>query len=146
MELNTKFGLNDKVYDIYTDSKETFIPCSACSETGFVTLNDGKRRTCPECYGRRGHSEWVGLVWKSRGPMTIGSVRIRIDNLKTNGAFSNMGHYDKGADQREEQYMMYETGIGIGGSLYNVEDLFATQEEAEAECKRRDLEDAKGGR
>ena len=38
--------------------------------------------------------------------------------------------------------MMYETGIG---SLYNVEDLFATQEEAEAECKRRDLEDAKGG-
>ncbi len=68
--------------------------------------------------------------------MTVGRVRVVVGSI---GGFSNMGGHDDQTNEREEEVMCYETGIG-SGSVYTVEPreygdsiwcLFADEDEAQ---------------
>jgi len=125
MNIVTKFGIGDVVYRIDDNRKQVFHVCEACEGIGRITLHNDSKFTCPTCHGNGRSSEWLPSAWSVGERLTVGEVRT----LKSINAESN-----------EEMYMMHETGIG-SGTLHRVERLFATKEEAQAECGK--LNDAK---
>lgn len=115
----SKFDVGDTVHAIKNEHAMTWVPCSFCGSTGGIVGASGKRRNCPECYGRAGSEEWLPKEWRAREPMTVGQVRLEIEARKT-----------------DERYMLRETGVGTG-TLWSAEDLFATEDEAKAACADR---------
>ena len=142
MDIQIKFSINDKVYLVERGHKQEWTPCAACEGTGRVELKDGVPRMCPECYGRKGRYRSLSLQWCPKQTLTIGSVQVKLTNIESDGTFDNVGHFKEGATTREVFYMAYETGVGAG-TLWNEKDLFASPEEAQAECDRRNAEDDK---
>lgn len=126
MTLETEFDLGQYVYAIAKLNVRTWIPCSFCSETGYITGADEKRRICPECYGRHGENQWLPEAWQVRNdelPLTVGRAEVKVTDR-----------------EREERYMMVETGVGTG-SVYDSDNLFASLREAKAACKKRNTAD-----
>lgn len=135
MEITTKFNNGDKVWRGYTNwgpSGERI--CEECNGAGRLKI-EGKALTigCPNrCYGGKFSTySFVPLAEQ----LTIGQVGVTIaDSPGQPGAssFSNFGPQHK----REESYMAIETGV-VSGSIYYVEDLFATEAEALERAKVR---------
>ena len=139
MKLTTKFDHNDVVYSIYHNRPQHFVLCSFCGGEGRIVGADGSETNCPMCYGHKGeqvydeHPKWMV---RPEG-LTVGHVRVEITfKHKASSMFSNYGSQKY---EYEERYMMYETGIG-SGTLHNADNLFASVEEAQAECDRRNDE------
>ena len=137
MKVQTTFDIGQTVYSIGHDSVNDWEACLACGGDGTITLKDGKKRNCPECYGRKGFSRFKHLAWQLRGTLQIGQVRFQATNMRSTSFASNVGEYDPtmNADV-EEEYMCYETGIG-SGTVHKISNLFATESEALAECEKR---------
>jgi len=117
---SSKFGIGDTAYDVREIKRDFKAKCALCSSAGKVAIAGSDRRAeCPDCYGN-------GWVWDAEDKhnecraLTIGEVRITA-----------------GRSGRKVQYMCEETGVG-SGTLHNETSLFATKEEAQAECVRRD--------
>ena len=138
MKIESKFNINQKVYHIVNARERTWVPCSGCDSSGSITLKDGKARECPVCYGRKGESEYLPTKWQLDVLLTIGSIGVKVTNIKSTSGFANMGEYADGCTEIEEEYMMYETGIG-SGRVYYIKDLFHTKEEAQTECNDRNV-------
>jgi hypothetical protein len=136
MKLETKYDLNQKVWLIRLQKERKFIECTACYGSGKVTLGDDKSRTCPVCYGNRGNYRYLDNKWQLISEMTIGQIQHKIENIKSDGLFDNIGEYKEGNTKEEIKYMAYETGVG-SGTLYDEENLFPSIEEAEKECEIR---------
>ena len=63
--------------------------------------------------------------------LTLGQVRVEVTNSP--GYDSQFDNF-KAQKGRKESYMAVETGIG-SGYVYNAEDLYATEEEAQMQLK-----------
>jgi len=79
--------------------------------------------------------DWPSKITSVSRMMTIGQVRVEITNSPGREGEEMFDNY-KPQHKYAEEYMCVETGIG-SGTLYKVEDLFATKKEAESEAKRR---------
>jgi hypothetical protein len=129
MNIQTKFGLGDSVYRICKDHVTKYVPCNYCDGTGKVTVVGKPERTCPDCTGRKGKDEWFGQEWQVlNGIDKIGNVRVSL-------------YFDSEGGIDEYQYMLFETGVG-SGTLWKADQLYATEEEAQAECDKRNSQDA----
>lgn len=143
MKIETKFDLGQKVYRIGTTSERTKATCAKCAGTGacrvtFADLTAGTLR-CDHCHG----TGWVYVEpvagWAVRGTDVIGQVRVqetRSDGLPGYEDWQS-GQHNLGPRpySYEEQYMLVGTGIG-SGTIWPVAKLFASNEEALAECDR----------
>lgn len=141
MEIKTKYDFGDKVFFIVRTRKKVIKHCPFCAGKGKITGADDKTRSCPECYDRRTVTEWLPTAWQITRAMTVGEVRVEVTNspgIPDEEMFDNY----KPQKGQKEQYMCIETGIG-SGSLYNVEKLFPTKEEAQAECDKLNAEEEK---
>jgi hypothetical protein len=132
MKIESKFGLNQKVWYIHYQMKQVFHECKFCGGVGEITVND-ITRSCPECYGRKGHTKNVAMQYEVIGMRTIGLVRCEVRSIGNNEEFVNIGEYEPESIEVENQYMAYETGIG-SGTLYPEEKLFASRELAQERC------------
>lgn len=137
MEIQTKYSNDDIVWLIVQQKGKQFISCSFCLGTGNIKGNDGTERTCPDCYGHKGKTEWLDIKWQVKGPLTIGRTGVEITGeskgFDPDSIFDNYGPQKYGY---KEEYMCQETGIG-SGKLYEVECLFPSREEAQNECNKR---------
>ena len=136
MDITPKFNHNDIVYQIVVDRAQHFVPCGFCGGEGRIVGVDGSDRQCPKCYGNRGWNEYEeNPKWLVRPEqLTVGQVRITVTfKHDADSIFSNYGEQQH---EQEEQYMMYETGIK-SGTLYYADRLFASVEEAQTECDKR---------
>jgi hypothetical protein len=128
------FSIGDVVFYIVQRSKQTFINCPLCDGHGRIKIKE-ESRNCPDCYGRKGtmeygleewsiHKDSVQIlgVWHETtvSKFTIGQVRL--EHTKRN--------------KPKFSAMCVETGIG-SGSVYDMENFFSSQEEAENECIKR---------
>lgn len=136
MHIETKFSNGDVVYHAYVGTMHVQIPCEGCDGSGRLGIV-GRDMTvrCPDCYGtgNHGRSEAAPAAQK----LTIGRVGVEITDSpgtadhrgeifsQDGNGFTNYSPIQK----REELYMCIETGIGCG-SVYPVEDLFSTEQEA----------------
>jgi hypothetical protein len=136
MKVETKLSINDKAFPIRNEQVKEFVKCAACVGTGRIKLADQKERICPECYGRLGKHIYKETKWQVYSPLTIGQVNFTITNIQSDGDFDNIGGYKEGNDEVEERYMAYETGVG-SGICHKGNDLFLSEQEAIAECEKR---------
>ena len=128
MKIETKFDLGQYVYVIWQRRGKAFEPCPYCQETGRLETPAGSV-LCPKCSGQKGKVIFTPEKWEVTDSGTIGNVRAE--------------RYDPSCDIDDEtSYMLDTTGIG-SGALWPEDRLFATREEAEAECARRNAEAAK---
>ena len=80
---------------------------------------------------------WVISDKVIRGPFLIGKVRFEYtaaqDGPDPESMFCNMCRQ---AEDRDESYMCFETGVG-SGYVYKAEDCFGSTDEASAEMQKR---------
>ena len=69
------------------------------------------------------------------GPLTIGQVQKTVTDSPGISEETIFDNY-KAQQGTEERYMCIETGIG-SGTLYYVQDLFLTEQEAQAELTKQ---------
>ncbi len=138
MKIETKFSNGDKVFHIVNQPEAKFIPCSFCAGNRKIKGADGKERFCPECSGNGGVTKWLPTKWQVEKTLTIGQVRAEITG-EWEGSSNVFDNYKGRNYEQKEEYMCRETGIN-GGTLYYGENLFASQDEAQAECDRRNGE------
>lgn len=126
MEIKTKFNLNDTVYPIIRHVYNIVKECETCSGLGTVKINNtDKKITCPDCYGRGEHEEWMPEKWVlSKYIGKIGKVYVELYAKKYTSHKDTYG------------YMLSSTGIG-SGTCWREEDLFLSSEEAIKECELR---------
>ena len=122
MNLRSSFDLGQNVYLIIQDRVTEPLICDLCHSEPLL-LADGREIKCPQCGGYPG-VKYLGREWRIDGMLAIGQIRFEV----TTSDF-------------KEQYMCYETGVG-SGTVYNVGDLFATENEARIECAGRNKENA----
>lgn len=142
--LTTKFSFGDQVWRVYPTTEAIKLPCRFCRGRGFLAVEGANEESrsvkCPEC----GVNATVTLgswpEWRvGDGPLQIGMIELRIID-RTGG--DNGHHADNMNPARaaesayEENYMAWSTGVG-SGTLYHVEDLFASREEASEEAEQR---------
>ncbi len=131
MVLETKFNLYDKVWGIGRGMQSDWVKCGFCDGAGTVEGANGKARSCPDCFGRKGRNENHCTCWSISNnglPMVVGQVRIM--KQAAEGSVSAGG---------EERYMLKETGIG-SGTLHCSERLFISKEQAQAGCDKLNAE------
>ena len=122
--MESKYNLNDRIFTISNYRRTEQVQCPDCEGKGFLISQVNREVGCPGCYGRTTVTAVVCDGWNvSDKVITVGRICMTIRN-----------------DDREEEYMCYETGIGSGTS-YRIRNIFPTEEEAQAECDRRNLEE-----
>ena len=133
MILATKFDIGQTVWLIRQETTPVTRPCAVCDGRGYLDLVKGGNVRCT--------NQWVstercndGLVtlritqpWTVIRQLTVGQVEVRSPQ-----------HFYDGRDE-SVRYMCEETGVG-SGSVYYEPNLFASQEEAQAECDERNAE------
>ena len=138
MNITTKFNLGDTVRLVSFHRTRSPVVCPDCKGEGRLNLEHNRQIACQKCSGRG----TVGYTddppkWTVREQLTLGRVEVTItretDPGERESEFDNFGPQQA---SREERYMAYETGIGSGNN-WNADDLFATRDEAQAECERR---------
>ena len=127
----TKFELGQKAFLIRQDQKQVRVGCGFCLEGGWVVGANLERRLCPECRGQKYHMEYLDSAWCVVGEFTLGLVQLRV--------FDPELCPNQRGESHEESYMALETGVG-SGSVYYAKDLFPTEQEARAECMKRNTE------
>jgi hypothetical protein len=137
MKFESKFSLNQKVYQIGYHKKQKAVKCEACNGVGKIPMLNGKDTICPECYGRCTNEVYDEQKWLVIDmPMKIGKCRAEITSMSKIGMFDNIGEYNPEKIESSYQYMCYDTGI-VSGTLYYEKNLFANIEEAQLERDRR---------
>jgi hypothetical protein len=121
--ITTKFDLGETVYLIRPERRKVWQICTFCMGAGAILGKDDSERACPGCYGSRGQYVYHEMQWAVVGTLHIGQVGYIYSLL-----------------DKEERYMATETGVGTG-SVYYAQNLFATAEEAQAECDQRNAEE-----
>ena len=135
MLYKSPFSIGDKVYHIANHPRPKWAECPMCKGTKTVTIN-GETDTCPKCYGRGGKQTWEPEGWNiARGGWQdresdryheLGYECLTIDQVRL----------EHTRDKNPEwMAMCRETGVG-SGTLHSMDHMFATVEEAQAECDR----------
>jgi hypothetical protein len=121
-----RFELGQTVHAAHRGQQKVTESCKVCDGAEKVTVKD-KKYTCPECHGRGTHSRWEPLSWHYDFTSRVGNIRAE--------------WYLPGYGDTEIKYMLTGTGIG-SGTLWSESNLFATLDELEAECDRRNAEES----
>lgn len=144
MQIETKFAIGDEVWHVWGRVRRETERCTLCQGAGQVrVVGTEDTVSCPKCWGKGENESGEQHVdyTVSRTPLTIGLVRVAVEG-PTRGDQSHahspidMSNMGPRSAKRTEEYMAVETGVA-SGSVYKLEDLFATKDEAVAEAKLR---------
>lgn len=130
MEIKTKLNIGDKMYFIHKIEGVEINSCISCNGTGKITLASGKTFNCPECYGEGHFKKITTKQWRplddrnnviSMYGQPVGKIEISIT---------------KDGRKKNPDIDIKYTPKGFG-NFFQEEDVFASHEEAQAECDRR---------
>ncbi len=124
MKVETKYDLGQTVHKIWFTQKEYFNKCVTCDGEGWIPTHSEpvKCEKCNSFYGAPYPGRIRGLypkAWHVDCALTVGQVKTESD-----------------ADGMVAKYMCSETGIG-SGTVHSENTLFATKDEANTECDKR---------
>lgn len=121
MTLKTKFKMGESVFVIIYSSKQNTVLCDNClgqKQQGW---------SCQKCFNRGSITEWIDHKWclyDECCPGKIGKITVEL-------------YHD---NKQHNKYMLDETGIG-SGTVWDEDQLFRSQREAELECEKRNKKD-----
>lgn len=108
------------MFPIAEKTKKIYVTCPACKGSGRVKLLDGQMYKCPNCEGSGKNRTSQTKVWSIKYPLFgISEVTEIVVTVTAEGI--------------TEEYK-------VGGSYYVADELFSTEKDALAECKRRNGE------
>lgn len=126
-----KFHLGQKVVTVHRvqDTTEEHVECEYCDSTGKIELkaagNDSQFFKCPACNGRmrtiRNGEKYE--IWRKN--LTIGKVQVEMYAPKY-----------KNRCESGVSYMLDESGVAGGGSIWPEYMLFATEDDANEFCEK----------
>lgn len=119
IDMKTKFDFGDLVVPIELKEIKKFVECSGCDSSGSIILKDGREHVCPVCNGSGKSRKVVGKKWSPVHSL-FGSTMYKV---------SEIAMFDKIAEGEECYH--------LGDLYYEAENCFASDEEARAECERR---------
>jgi hypothetical protein len=128
MKLESKYDTGHVVSMISYEEAKRVVECSTCLRTGKVKIGE-EEFICPKCNGRSVHIQWNGRKWFVKGSSEVGKIQIVFQTL---GYESN----DEPHGRPHVTYMLAETGVG-SGQIWGEKDLFASREDAQIECDKR---------
>ena len=143
MKFNAKYNFKDVVHRITFSQKKHLVKCPFCDGVGRITGQNSDTRQCPECYGRPQY-EFEDSKWFVAETLTIGEVRVKARCEHKSEYDTIFDNYGDQSPHYEEEYMCYETGIG-SGTIWSVDKIFPTAEEAQKECDRLNKEQSTKG-
>lgn len=117
--MNTKFTFGDMIVPIELKEEKSTVPCTGCEATGTILLRDGRDHDCPVCNGSGKIRRVTGKKWCPVHPL-FGGTMFKV---------SQIAMLDDIAEG-EESYC-------LGNKYYDAENVFGSDEEANAECERR---------
>lgn len=129
LEVPVKFNIGDTAWvreRPITNSED--IMCPACGGTGDITLNDGKKYTCPACRGNevvRAGSKVVGYA-----SAKVKIIGIFIGRLQLGVDTNNLREPNKPDDVAYDYQYVNTTGRAKRGYMRDC-DFYETKEEAE---------------
>jgi hypothetical protein len=127
--VNNKFNIGQIVYLIVQD----YLPnsCNTCDEDGEITLHHGEKWSCPICFGDKRNRYLGRNTWRVFDePLVVNAIYTTYNSRRVSIQYklsSTNGYNTK----------LYEY---LSTSTEYESKLFATEEEALAECKRRNGE------
>lgn len=116
MEIKTKFEIGQLVYAVSNSILTVKETCEVCSGKGRIDLK-GKDYLCPECHGNRMITKTRPEAYRIQYHSQVGKITVEVQD-----------------DQYKETYMLKATGVG-SGTLWDSENLFASNQEAEEYCR-----------
>lgn len=132
MVVKTKYDIGQRVWVIWRENNFVPDPCPTCKGKGRVhVVESAEEILCPKCYGRgtdrngKGHDHFR---WVVKHNSIIGQIDVRKTRYEDEDGVQHI--------KDEIRYMIEATGIG-GGSMWPEEVLFASEEEAMIEVKKR---------
>lgn len=134
MILTSKYDLGQRVHKISRLHETVGTPCAVCGGTGRLALVNGGDVPCtyqyksPRCDNGKIRTELV-FRWTLTESLTVGRIEVRV---------TAPHQYIDPERDNAVSYMCRETGVGSGPIHYE-RDLFATRDEALAECAIRNV-------
>ncbi len=123
MLLKSQYDIGQSVWTVQQRYEPVRNACKLCHGKGMVqVVGSEKLAVCPECSGRGYFDDGVTYRWVLGIHSVVGQVSIKA--VKTGRTITTT-----------VEYMLRDSGIG-SGSIWNEDQLFLTQEEAESYCKR----------
>lgn len=129
MELTAKYHLGQVVWAVSRANFKRLVNCQACNATGKITIG-GEQFVCPKCGGSSAYPQNAGEKCYIDLSSRIGKVEItayEADHCK---------EWDDPPIQ--VKYMLKATGVG-SGRVWKEEELFFSEEEAQAYCDSHNL-------
>lgn len=136
MNFSSKFDMGQFVTHITRQWVDLSpVTCAACEGSKKVDLR-GSQFDCPGCKGA-GTVLAKAYGWVLGVTSSVGSIEAKREVVTEMTCFYNgEEELDEGTERTLVKYMLRATGVG-GGSVYDEHCLFASREEAQAECDRR---------
>jgi hypothetical protein len=126
MKIETRFDLGQTVWAIRHQGVYRIIACEVCGKTGKITIGT-EEFVCPKCNGKSAHPIWSGEKHYVSCHGIVGQVApVYVDTRFCDYAKEPIQH----------NYMIDSTGVG-SGQVWRENELFASREEAQAECDKR---------
>lgn len=125
MTYTSKFDIGQEVWLVRNERFQRIVKCSACGHSGKIVIN-GEELICPKCSGRSAHAQYVGQKHYVYDHSQVGKIEIE----------DHPSRYGKETPNPRVKYMVFATGVG-SGQVWDEEDLFPTEAEAQACCDRR---------
>jgi len=111
--IDAKFDVGDKVYTVVNREYWERTKCLACEGTGKVLLLDNTYYACPNCNGHKTVATSKRTVWDYIDAESIDGIMIKKCNNK------------------------YKYSYDIYCEMFEEEDLFLSDGDAQAECNKR---------
>lgn len=124
MKIETKFDLDQAVWTISDSAAYRIVKCMVCV-AGKLTIGN-EEFVCPKCEGKSAHPHYAGRKWHVSHQGVIGKIQT-----EQYGACA-----PSYARNNRITYMIDSTGVG-SGQCWEEADLFATREDAQAECNKK---------
>lgn len=126
MNFETKFNLDETVFYISKFSKRIGITCKTCHGKGKVIIEE-LAFDCPNCFGDKIKMEYQDIKWTVSSSKRIKKISIK----KYSSEFSEKNLYEDSS---------FYTLDSISGPCVPESEIFYTDEEAQAECDKRNKE------
>ncbi len=129
MDIKTKFKHSDRVQAITHGIKEVKTTCDCCNGSGNIQISNYGENQCPKCYGKGFTTSWEDEKWYVPSDyynFVIQKIGMELYNPNNKKYFKS----------RSWIYYMADSS----GTMFDEKDCFASIEEAQQECDKRNKE------
>jgi hypothetical protein len=128
MKLECKYELGQLLYAITSTTYYVWEPCVICDGEGYIYNPKEVKFLCPKCCGNKGSNKYGDRRYVQSHSGYVGKIAVELLDRP----------YVEDTSYRSTMvtYMLDTSGV-ISGTLWGEDNLFATSDDAQKECDKR---------